>query len=103
MHWVPLPTRARLQDIGSAIVSHRLIGSHLAPLRRHPTQVPLWVDAVWSATTATGLTGTFRGSEHLGAYCGHGPKGVGAICDPSAFNGVVEVSPGVLGPRDGQV
>jgi hypothetical protein len=49
------------------------------------------------------LTGTFRGTEHLGAYGGHGPKGVGAICDPSAFHGVVEAPPGVLGPVDGQV
>jgi hypothetical protein len=49
------------------------------------------------------LTGTFRGTEHLGAHMGHGPKGVGAICDPTAFSGVVEVTPGVLGPRDGQV
>jgi hypothetical protein len=31
------------------------------------------------------LTGAFRGTEHLGAYMGHGPKGVGAICDPTAF------------------
>jgi hypothetical protein len=49
------------------------------------------------------LTGAFRGTEHLGAYAGHGPKGVGAICDPTAFSGVVEVAPGVLGPRDGAV
>jgi hypothetical protein len=49
------------------------------------------------------LTGAFRGTEHLGAYMGHGPKGVGAICDPTAFSGVVEVAPGVLGPRDGAV
>jgi hypothetical protein len=49
------------------------------------------------------FTGTFRGTEHLGANAGHGPKGVGAICDPSAFSGVVEVAPGVLGPRDGEV
>jgi hypothetical protein len=49
------------------------------------------------------LTGAFRGTEHLGAYAGHGPKGVGAICDPTAFSGVVEVAPGVLGPRDGKV
>ena len=34
---------------------------------------------------------------------GHCPKGVGAICDPTAFSGVVEVLPGVLGPRDGAV
>jgi hypothetical protein len=49
------------------------------------------------------LTGTFRGTGHLGAYHGHSPKGVGAICDPTAFSGVVEVAPGVLGPRDGEL
>jgi len=49
------------------------------------------------------LTGAFRGTEHLGAYGGHGPKGVGALCDPAVFSGVVEVEPGVLGPRDGTV
>jgi hypothetical protein len=49
------------------------------------------------------LTGAFRGSEHLGAYCSHGPKSVGAVCDPALFSGVVEVAPGVLGPRHGVV
>ncbi len=49
------------------------------------------------------LTGAFRGSEHLGVYSGHNPKSVGAICDPTAFSGVVEVAPGVLGPRHGGV
>lgn len=49
------------------------------------------------------LTGPFRGTEHLGAHMGYGPKGVGAVCDPAAFSGVVEVPPGVLGPRDGAV
>jgi hypothetical protein len=49
------------------------------------------------------LTGTFRGTAHLGANGGHGPKRVGAICDPADFSGVVEVAPGVLGPRDGTV
>jgi hypothetical protein len=49
------------------------------------------------------LTGAFRGSEHLGVYYGHAPKSVGAICDPTAFSGVVEVAPGVLGPRHGVV
>jgi hypothetical protein len=29
------------------------------------------------------LTGAFRGTEHLGAYMGYSPKGVGAICDPT--------------------
>jgi hypothetical protein len=49
------------------------------------------------------LTGTFRGTEHLGAYLGYGPKGIGAICDPTDFSGVVKVAPGVLGPRHGSV
>jgi hypothetical protein len=48
------------------------------------------------------LTGIFRGAEHLGAYYGHG-KGSGAICDPSMFDGIVEVPAGVLGPRHGGV
>lgn len=49
------------------------------------------------------LMGAFRGSEHLGAYYGHGPKRVGAICNPTAFSGVVKVAPNVLGPRHGGV
>lgn len=49
------------------------------------------------------LTGLFRGTEQLGAYSGHSPKAVGAICDPAAFSGIVEVPPGVLGPRHGTV
>jgi hypothetical protein len=49
------------------------------------------------------LTGTFRGTEHLGGYGGHAPKAVGAICDPAAFSGIVEVPPGLLGPRHGMV
>ncbi len=49
------------------------------------------------------LTGPFRGSESVGGYSGHAPKTVGAICDPAAFAGVVEVAPGVLGPRHGAV
>jgi hypothetical protein len=49
------------------------------------------------------LTGTFRGTVHLGANMGHGPKHVGAICDPTAFSGVLEVAHGVLGPRHGSV
>jgi hypothetical protein len=48
------------------------------------------------------LAGPFRGTGHLGAYMGHG-KSIGAVCDPDAFNGVVEVPSGVLGPRNGQV
>ena len=49
------------------------------------------------------LTGAFRGTEHLGMSMGHAPKRVGAVCDPTAFSGVVEVAPGVLGPRNGGV
>jgi hypothetical protein len=49
------------------------------------------------------LTGQFHGAEHLGAYSGYGPKTVGAICDPAAFSGFVEVPPGILGPKDGLI
>jgi hypothetical protein len=49
------------------------------------------------------LTGVFRGTEHLGAHGGHGPKTVGAICNPDDFSGVVEVAPGMLGPVHGTV
>ena len=45
----------------------------------------------------------FRGTESLGAIAGYGPKSVGAICDLTAFPGVVEIASGVLGPRDGQI
>ena len=44
-----------------------------------------------------------EGTESLGAYGGHGPKTIGAICDPAAFTGVLEIPEGVLGPRDGMV
>jgi hypothetical protein len=45
----------------------------------------------------------FTGTETLGGWAGHGPKSVGAVCDPGVFAGVVELPPGVLGPRDGTV
>ena len=48
------------------------------------------------------LNETFKGTEHLGMFGGHG-KSIGAICNPADFSGVVEVEPGVLGPRDGWV
>ena len=54
-------------------------------------------------TNCQPLTGVFRGTQSLGMYGGHGPKGIGAICDPKAFSGVVEVGPGVLGPIHGTV
>lgn len=43
------------------------------------------------------LTGVFRGAEHLGSYAGH-DTGARAICDPSLFSGVLELTPRVLGP-----
>jgi hypothetical protein len=49
------------------------------------------------------LTDVFRGAENIGQSGGHGPKSVGAICDPNVFSGVVEVPPSVLGPIDGSV
>jgi hypothetical protein len=49
------------------------------------------------------LSDQFRGTEHLGAHGGHGPKSVGAVCDPALFTGIVEVPTGVLGPRDGDI
>ena len=49
------------------------------------------------------LTGPFRGTESLVTFAGYAPKSVGAICDPTAFSGVVEMEPGFLGPRDGQI
>jgi hypothetical protein len=50
-------------------------------------------DQKFAAQKRRCLTGAFRGTEHLGAYMGHGPKGVGAVCNPTAFSGVVEVAP----------
>jgi hypothetical protein len=49
------------------------------------------------------ITSAFRGTEHLGMFGAHGPKKLGAVCDPAAFSGIVEIPPGVLGPRDGVV
>jgi len=49
------------------------------------------------------LIGAFRGAETLISFAGYGPKGVGAICDPTSFSGVVEIPPGILGPRNGQI
>jgi hypothetical protein len=49
------------------------------------------------------LTGAFKGTVHLGSYAGHAPKSEGAICDATDFSGIVEVPPGVLGPRHGAI
>jgi hypothetical protein len=58
---------------------------------------------VLPATKCQPLTGTFRGAESLVAFSGYGPKSVGAVCDPAAFSEVIEIAPGVLGPRDGAI
>ncbi len=49
------------------------------------------------------LNATFKESELLGEYMGHGTKSIGAVCDPQVFDGVVIVEPGILGPRHGSV
>ena len=52
-------------------------------------------------TAQQALTGEFHGSVCLGMFAGHAPEELGAVCDRSAFAGVVEVPTGVLGPRHG--
>ena len=47
------------------------------------------------------LTGQFKGTVNLGCFGGHATNL--ATCDPSLFDGVVEVAPGVLGPTRGTV
>lgn len=49
------------------------------------------------------LTGPFQGTMEFPQMWGFTPKGTGAICNPAAFSGIVEVAPGVLGPREGCV
>jgi hypothetical protein len=49
------------------------------------------------------LTSAFQEVEHIGMFAGHGPKTIGAICDPAMFSTVMEVPTGILGPRDGFV
>ena len=49
------------------------------------------------------LTSAFKGCENVCVLSGHGPKMLGAVCDPTMFTEVVEVPPGILGPRDGFV
>src|SRR5262249_18278091 len=47
--------------------------------------------------------GAFRGAVELYGDVGFSPKGVGAVCDPTVFSGVVELPSGVLGPRHGEI
>jgi hypothetical protein len=49
------------------------------------------------------LTATFKGTEHLGIYCGHAEEGLGAECVPAAFTEVFKVAPGVLESNRGAV
>lgn len=49
------------------------------------------------------LTGVFKGSENLLTFGGYAPKSVGAVCDPAAFAGILEIGPGILGPRNGMI
>jgi len=49
------------------------------------------------------LTGPFTGFTDLGIDSGFSPKGVGEICNPAAFSGVVKVASGTLGPRHGAI
>jgi ribosomal protein L30 len=49
------------------------------------------------------LDGVFHGTETMGAFGGHSPKALGAVCDPKDFSRVMVVPPDLLGPRDGHV
>jgi hypothetical protein len=49
------------------------------------------------------LTGEFKGAEHLGMSFGHDPRSIGAVCDPTDFSGIMEVRPGLVGPKEGGV
>jgi hypothetical protein len=52
--------------------------------------------------TKQSLNAAFRESEHLGLYISHG-KSTGAVCDRTAFDGLVIVEQGILGPKHGSV
>jgi hypothetical protein len=62
-----------------------------------------WGNKVHPAQHRQPLTGEFRGTEHLGSYYGHAPKRIGAVCNAESFSGVVELPPGLLGPKDGGI
>jgi hypothetical protein len=47
------------------------------------------------------LTSAFKGNENLGDYAGHGTGN--AVCDPTVFNGLVTLDPGILTGRSGAV
>jgi hypothetical protein len=60
-------------------------------------------DHAMMPSTRQPLTDAFKGCEHMGMFGGHGPKTIGAICNPANFSAVIEVAPGILGPGDGFV
>jgi len=64
-------------------------------------QMKSYGQTVFAPQQRQSLKGPFRGTEHLGVFFGYGPKRVGAVWDPAAFSGVVEVTTGVLGPKQG--
>jgi hypothetical protein len=49
------------------------------------------------------LDQNFRGTQQIGAFSGHAPKSIAAICEPKDFSGIVEVEAGILGPKHGCV
>lgn len=49
------------------------------------------------------LNAPFRGTEHLGVSAGYAPRSVGAVCDMTAFDGVLVTPPDILGPRHGWI
>jgi hypothetical protein len=48
------------------------------------------------------LTTAFSGFQRFVHFSGHG-KGTGEVCDPTSFDGVVCVEPGILDPHGGSV
>jgi hypothetical protein len=42
------------------------------------------------------LDAAFKDFEHMGMFGGHGPKVIGAICNPDNFTDVTEVAPGII-------
>jgi len=65
-------------------------------MKSHDEKIPMTVQQRQPPTS-------MKGTEHLGAYGGHVPKTVGAVCDPADFTEVFEAPSGILGPRNGMV
>jgi hypothetical protein len=60
-------------------------------------------DRIFRPNKIEPLSGTFRGTVQVYSHAGFDPEGIGEICDPTRFSSVVEVAPGILGPREGGV